>query len=136
MDRKAFHRSEYLGYSLEQLAELTERIASNREAYTIEAREAWKEVLLERNLDAQGLLRNRQASRMEELQELAIAKKRKDERSKKVTRRLGKFLGLLGIPMSIGIAALSIADSHMGGLVASIVFLGYSIWLAFFYRGD
>ena len=134
--QKAFHKNEYLEYSTDELEELSEKMVDNKEAYTLEAQEAWKEVLLERKLDVQTVLRNRQESRMDDHLFLQKKKLRELKKSKKSTRRLGKIFGFLGIPISVAIILVSLLQSHIGGLLASVVFLGCSIWMAFYYEGD
>lgn len=57
-------------------------------------------------------------------------------RSKKLTRGVGRLTGFLGIPISIIVGGLSAGQMHVGGLVASIAWLGCSVWLAFYYQGD
>jgi hypothetical protein len=109
---------------------------TNPGAYTAEAVEAWKETLVERKLDTQALLTNLRASQVNERETARIQQQYRDTRSKNFTRRLGRFFGFLGIPLSIAIGGISLAQSHFGGLVASAAWLGCSVWLAFYYKGD
>lgn len=136
IDRKAIHKADYLKYSVDELAVLTNQVASDPARYTHEARDALKEVLIERNLDAGTLLRNLRAEELRDRQ-VAIAKEQKEKaRSKTFTRRLGRLIGFIGIPMSILIGGVSIAQAHFGGLIGSVAWLISSIWIAFYYHGD
>lgn len=135
-DRRALPKAEYLEYSVDELAVLTDQMVSDPARYTPEAHDALKEVLIERNLNADSLLRDLRADEFKDRQ-IAFAKEQKrDARSKKFTRRLGRVIGFLGIPMSIAVGGLSIAQTHFGGLITSVVWLGCSIWMAFYYQGD
>jgi hypothetical protein len=136
LDRKALHKAEYLNYSVDELAVLTEQMARDPARYTPGARDALKEALIERNLDAGTLLRNLRADEFKDAQVTLAKEQRKQARSKTFTRRSGRVIGSLGIPMSIVVGGLSIAQAHFGGLAASVAWLGCSIWMAFYYEGD
>ncbi|PWB40780.1 MAG: hypothetical protein C3F19_09830 [Rhodocyclales bacterium] len=136
LDRKAFHKAEYLAYSLDQLEVLTDQMVSEPTRFTPEAREAWKEVLTEQRLDADVLLRNLRASQIKDRQVSQAKVQKSAARSKKLTRRVGRLIGFLGIPLSIMVGGLSAVQMHVGGLVGSVAWLGCSFWLAFYYQGD
>jgi len=135
-DRKAIHKAEYLAYSLDQLEALTDEMVSIPTRFTPEALEAWKEVLTERHLDADGLLRNLQINQVKDRQIFKAKEQKSASSSKKLTRRVGRSIGFLGIPLSIIVGGLSAVQMHVGGLVASIAWLGCAVWMAFYYHGD
>ncbi len=135
-DKKALHKSEYLKYSVNELAMLIDKLVSDPARYTPEARDAMKEVLIERNLDAGTLLTNLRAEELKDHQAILAKEQKKKARSKTFTRRLGRVIAFIGIPMSILVGWLSISQSHLGGLIGSVAWLASSIWMGFYYQGD
>lgn len=135
-DRKAFHKGEYLNYSVDELASLIDQMSSNPARHTAEAHEGLREALIERKLDARTLLMNLRIDELKESQAERVREQWKKDRSKKFDRRLGRVLGFFGIPMSLVVGWVSLAQAHLGGLAAALVWLGLSIWTAFFYKGD
>lgn len=138
MDRnkKDQHKSEYLEYSIDRLEYLTMRMISAPEGFTPEAREALKETLLERELTPETLIKNLQLSHHRDREIQKVKQQKKDASSKKTTRLLGRFLGILSIPSSLIVLGVSLSQIHIGGVIASIVWLGCSVWMTFFYKGD
>lgn len=135
-DRKALHRSEYVKYSVDELAMLIDRLVSDPARYTPEARDALKEVLIERNLDAGTLLKNLRAEELKDHQTILAKEQKRKIRSTTFHRRLGRVLAFIGIPMSILVGWLSISQSHLGGLIGSVAWMASSIWMGFYYQGD
>lgn len=135
-DKKALHKAGYKKYSVDELAILIDQVVSNPTRYTPEAHDAIKEVLIERNLDVDILLKNLRADEFKDRQMLLAKEHKRSVRSKTFTRRLGRVIGFVGIPMSILVGGLSIAQSHFGGLIGSVAWLASAIWMAFYYQGD
>jgi hypothetical protein len=135
-DRKSAHKAEYLRYSIDDLELLTEQIMTNPSAYTSEAVAAWKEALAERKLNAHALLRSLRTSQLNDDESARRRQQLRDTRSKTLTRRVGRTIGFISIPLSIGVGGMSLLQSQFGGLVAAIAWLGCSFWLAFYYKGD
>lgn len=136
LERVDFFKVQYERYTVDEIEDLVARIAAHPDAFTSEAKNACDQVLSNRNFSADTLLKSRKKHEQEDRQRAREVQSRAEARSQKLTRRVGKLVGFFGIPGSLLIAGLSISQEHFGGLVASILFFGCAVWLAFYYQGD
>lgn len=133
---REYFRERYSAMEEEELAELCAKAARRPEDLTEPAKEALRAVVQERRLDITALLLER-AREQEADQRLAAAKQAAvADRRTVQSRALGKLMGGLGICTALAVFVASVAQSHLGGIVAAIATAGCSAWYLFLYKRD
>lgn len=134
-DEVASLRDQYSRLTEEELSEIIEKVAVSPDSFTESARIALKQVISERGVTIEAVLRERREGRRKDAALLDQRQAASARRRKTTTRIVGRVIGALALPAGAIIAVQSLWIGHIGGLIAAVATVVCSLWLLLFYKG-